>query len=405
MDLLFEIFATIRKNKLRTILTGLSVAWGIFMLVILLGAGRGIRNGISSRFLNRATNMVMIRTDITGMPYKGMKAGRRIKMTNADYEYLKDNYPEIEEISGEFMIWGAEVVYGNEYGSYGIKAVHPGNQGLELNKMASGRYVNERDLEETRKVAVIGNVVKRELFKDVDPIGKYIKIWGVTFKVVGVYTDDGGERDESMVYLPIYTAQKVFNAGNDVRRLNVNLPGYDLEKINEFQERIKKDFSERLIFDPEDTRAIITRSPRTEMEKIFGVLSGIEIFIWIIGIGTIIAGIVGVSNIMMIVVKERTREIGIRKALGATPFNVVKQILTEAVLITGFSGYLGLLAGVLVLETVGKDIQSEMFKQPEVDVSIALATTAVLVIAGAAAGLVPAMKAASVRPIEALNEN
>lgn len=405
MDLLFEIFATIRKNKLRTILTGLSVAWGIFMLVILLGAGRGIRNGISSRFLNRATNMVMIRTDITGMPYKGMKAGRRIKMTNADYEYLKDNYPEIEEISGEFMIWGAEVVYGNEYGSYGIKAVHPGNQGLELNKMASGRYVNERDLKETRKVAVIGNVVKRELFKDVDPIGKYIKIWGVTFKVVGVYTDDGGERDESMVYLPIYTAQKVFNAGNDVRRLNVNLPGYDLEKINEFQERIKKDFSERLIFDPEDTRAIITRSPRTEMEKIFGVLSGIEIFIWIIGIGTIIAGIVGVSNIMMIVVKERTREIGIRKALGATPFNVVKQILTEAVLITGFSGYLGLLAGVLVLETVGKDIQSEMFKQPEVDVSIALATTAVLVIAGAAAGLVPAMKAASVRPIEALNEN
>lgn len=405
MDLLFEIFATIRKNKLRTILTGLSVAWGIFMLVILLGAGRGIRNGISSRFLNRATNMVMIRTDITGMPYKGMKAGRRIKMTNADYEYLKDNYPEIEEISGEFMIWGAEVVYGNEYGSYGIKAVHPGNQGLELNKMASGRYVNERDLKETRKVAVIGNVVKRELFKDVDPIGKYIKIWGVTFKVVGVYTDDGGERDESMVYLPIYTAQKVFNAGNDVRRLNVNLPGYDLEKINEFQERIKKDFSERLIFDPEDTRAIITRSPRTEMEKIFGVLSGIEIFIWIIGIGTIIAGIVGVSNIMMIVVKERTREIGIRKALGATPFNVVKQILTEAVLITGFSGYLGLLAGVLVLETVGKDIQSEMFKQPEVDVSIALATTAVLVIAGAAAGLVPALKAASVRPIEALNEN
>lgn len=405
MDLLFEIFATIRKNKLRTILTGLSVAWGIFMLVILLGSGQGIRNGITKQFLNRATNMVMIRTDLTGMPYKGMKAGRRIKMTNADYEYLKNNYPEIEEISGEFMIWGAEVVYGNEYGSYGIKAVHPGNQGLELNKMVSGRYINERDLEETRKVAVIGNVVKRELFKDVDPIGKYIKIWGVTFKVVGVYSDDGGERDESMVYLPIYTSQKVFNSGTDVRRLNVNLPEYNLEQINEFQERIKKDFSERLVFDPEDTRAIITRSPRTEMEKIYGVLSGIEIFIWVIGIGTIIAGIVGVSNIMMIVVKERTREIGIRKALGATPFNVVKQILIEAVIITGFSGYLGLLTGVLVLETVGKDIQSEMFSQPEVDITTALATTVVLVVAGAAAGFVPAMRAASVRPIEALNEN
>ncbi len=405
MDLLFEIFATIKKNKLRTILTGLSVAWGIFMLVILLGAGQGIRNGITKQFLNKATNMVMIRTDITGMPYKGMKAGRRIKMTNADYEYLKDNYPEIEEISGEFMIWGAEVVYGNEYGSYGIKAVHPGNQGLELNKMVSGRYINERDLEETRKVAVIGNVVKRELFKEVDPIGKYIKISGVTFKVVGVYSDDGGERDESMVYLPIYTSQKVFNSGTDVRRLNVNLPEYNLEQINEFQERIKKDFSERLVFDPEDTRAIITRSPRTEMEKIYGVLSGIEIFIWVIGIGTIIAGIVGVSNIMMIVVKERTREIGIRKALGATPFNVVKQILIEAVIITGFSGYLGLLTGVLVLETVGKDIQSEMFSQPEVDITTALATTVVLVVAGAAAGFVPAMRAASVRPIEALNEN
>lgn len=405
MDLLFEIFATIKKNKLRTILTGLSVAWGIFMLVILLGAGQGIRNGITKQFLNKATNMVMIRTDITGMPYKGMKAGRRIKMTNADYEYLKDNYPEIEEISGEFMIWGAEVVYGNEYGSYGIKAVHPRNQGLELNKMVSGRYINERDLEETRKVAVIGNVVKRELFKEVDPIGKYIKISGVTFKVVGVYSDDGGERDESMVYLPIYTSQKVFNSGTDVRRLNVNLPEYNLEQINEFQERIKKDFSERLVFDPEDTRAIITRSPRTEMEKIYGVLSGIEIFIWVIGIGTIIAGIVGVSNIMMIVVKERTREIGIRKALGATPFNVVKQILIEAVIITGFSGYLGLLTGVLVLETVGKDIQSEMFSQPEVDITTALATTVVLVVAGAAAGFVPAMRAASVRPIEALNEN
>lgn len=404
MDLLFEIWSTIKKNKLRTFLTGFSVAWGIFMLVILLGAGRGLRNGISAMFIDDATNMIWIRTDITGIPYKGMKAGRRIQMTNEDYKHLEASYPQIEQMSGRFMIWGAQVVYGTEFGSYSVRSVHPGHQALENTIMTQGRYINETDLKESRKVAIIGRLVAQDLFKEVDPMGKYIKVNGISFKVVGVFRDEGGENEERVVYLPIYTAQKVFNGGNTIRRMSINVPSMNLEEILAFQEVLRKDFAQRHQFSPEDPRAIFLGTPREELEKIYGVLGAIELFIWIIGIGTIIAGIVGVSNIMMIVVKERTREIGIRKALGATPASIVKQILTEAVIITGFSGYLGLLFGVFLLESIGSDIKGEMFQNPEVDIVIALSTTAVLVIAGGLAGLVPATKAASVRPIEALKE-
>jgi len=404
MDMLFEIGSTIKKNKLRTFLTGFSVAWGIFMLVILLGAGRGLRNGISSMFIDDATNMIWVRSDITGIPFKGMKAGRRIQMTNEDYTHLRASYPEIKEMTGRFIMWGTQVVYGTEFGSYTVRSVHPGHQVLENTNITQGRYINETDLKESRKVAVIGRLVSQDLFKEENPMGKYIKVNGISFKVVGVFRDEGSENEERVVYLPIHTAQKVFNGGNNIRQLSLNVPSMDLEEIMAFREVLKRDFAQRHQFSPDDPRAIFTGTPRQELEKIYGVLGAIEIFIWIIGIGTIIAGIVGVSNIMMIVVKERTREIGIRKALGATPYNIVSQIISEAVIITGFSGYIGLLLGVFLLESIGSNIESEMFRKPEVDISIALATTVVLVVAGGLAGLVPASKAARVRPIEALKE-
>ena len=400
-----EIFSTIRKNKLRTVLTGFSVAWGIFMLIILLGSGYGLENGVKKQFAGDAVNYLAINTGITSMPYKGMKPGRRLRFTNTEKEEL-GALPGVDKSSGRTNVWSSNTLsYKNEYGTFDIFAVSPDYKYVESLIMLKGRYLNEIDEDDHRKVVVLGKIVEDALFKGIDPLGEYIKVNGVPFKVIGIFDDPGGDRDLSRVYIPLSTAQRVFNMGNDVRSILLNLGDADVEESLEMVETIRQDLSEKMKFDPTDPRALFIYNSIENYRTFLNLFANIRLFIWIIGIGTIIAGIVGVSNIMMIVVKERTKEIGIRKSMGATPWSIISLILQESILITAFAGYIGLVMGVGLLELVSSFMPATAyFADPEVNIGIAIYATLLLVICGALAGFVPARKAASVKPVVALRD-
>ena len=400
-----EIFSTIRKNKLRTFLTGFSVAWGIFMLIILLGSGYGLENGVRQEFEGDATNTLWVNQGITSMPYQGYKPGRFIQFTNSDYDATK-TMEDVEHISGRFAIWENNTIsYKNEYGAFDIFCIHPGYGVVESLKPIKGRFLNDVDVSEFRKVVSIGRLVDEALFKGEDPIGKYIQVAGIPFKVIGVFLYFGGDRDLSRIYIPISTAQMVYNRGNRLGTMTITIGDASVERSEEMVNQLRKDLSQRHHFDPEDQRAVFIWNNMENYTRFMTLFSNIRLFIWIIGIGTIIAGIVGVSNIMMIVVKERTKEIGIRKSMGATPGSIIGLILLESVLITAFAGYIGLVGGVGLLELVSKFVPgSGYFANPEVNINVALGATGILILAGALAGFVPARKASSVKPVVALRD-
>ncbi len=400
-----EIFSTISKNKLRTFLTGFSVAWGIFMLIVLLGSGYGLENGVRMEFEDDAVNTLWVNQGITSMAYQGYKPGRSIRFTNDDYDNTK-KVDDVEYISGRFTIWENNTLsYKNEFGSFDIYCTHPAYGIVESLSPIKGRFLNAVDIAENRKVASIGKLVDEALFKGEDPLGKYIKVAGIPFEVVGVFDDPGGDRDMSRIYIPISTAQMVFNRGNRLGTMSMTIGDASVERSKEMEEEIRDELAKKHHFNPEDKRAIHICNNMEQYERFMTLFANIRLFVWIIGIGTIIAGIVGVSNIMMIVVKERTKEIGIRKSMGATPGSIISLILQESILITAFAGYIGLVLGVGLLELVSKNLpKTDYFSNPEVNISVALLATLVLVVAGALAGFVPARKAASVKPVVALRD-
>lgn len=401
-----EIFSTIRKNKLRTFLTGFSVAWGIFMLIILLGSGNGLENGVNKEFAGSAQNTIWVWNGQTSLPYKGMKPGRNIQMKTDDYNEVKRTVKGIDLSSPRLDKWGNNTLsYKKQYGTFNIRTVYPDYELIEKLGIVEGRFVNNSDLAEYRKVTAISTQVKEALFKGEPPLGKYINMNGVPFKVIGVFTDDDG-RDENMrmVYIPLTTAQLVFSDKSNISVMAITVGDATTEESKQVEQAIKSKLASLHKFDVNDPRAIGTWNSVENYMKFKKLFAGIRMFIWIIGFGTIVAGIVGVSNIMMIVVKDRTKEIGIRKAMGATPWSIISLILQEAILITSFAGYIGLVLGVTVLETVGSKIESNFFKQPEVDLQIAVYALILLVISGTVAGFIPARKAAAIKPIEALRD-
>jgi len=354
-----EIFSTINKNKLRTFLTGFSVAWGIFMLIILLGSGRGLQNGVQHQFADDATNSLWVFQGQTTKPYKGINAGRKIQFTNADYSRTKRLDKHIDHISGRYYVGSKTISYKHNYGSYDIRAVNPGYKYIENTDITKGRFLNRLDMEHFSKVIVIGDVVRKDLFKNGEnPLGKYIEISDIPFKVIGVFQDAGGNGEMRKVYIPVSTAQRVFNGGNRLDQIMFTVGDATLNQTKQIEEELRTEFAKVHHFDPTDRRAISISNNLDQYKKVMNLFLGIRVFIWIIGIGTIIAGIVGVSNIMMIVVKERTKEIGIRKALGATPKSIVGLILLESVVITSLAGYLG-----LMINICRRPIFSEIRKQ------------------------------------------
>jgi len=406
-----EIFGTIRKNKLRTFLTGLSVASGIFILVILLGFGEGMANGIAKEFEEDASNRIWVWTQVTSKEYKGLNPGRFIQMENANFDYLAEKYKdEIEYKSSVFRIWQGAVNYKKESGNYRIEGVYPDYQFIENAGMTEGRYLNYMDYDNLEKVVVLGNKVKNEIFKKgQDPINEQIQINGINFKVIGVYTDPGGEREESRIFVPLSTAQRVFNGSNKIRNLSFTLKPKEtfdetLAASEQFVEEMQLYLKEAHTVAPDDTSAIGTFNTLEEAKRFFTLIANIKGFFWFVGICTIIAGVVGVSNIMLIIVKERTREIGIRKAIGAQPWSIIGMILHEAIFVTAFAGFAGLIFSMSLWEILGPYVDIPYVLNPSVNFNVALSTVIILVLAGALAGFFPAWRAAKIRPIEALRD-
>jgi putative ABC transport system permease protein len=396
LDTWQEILDTIKANKLRSFLTAFSVAWGIFMLIVLLGSGQGLANGIEYQFRDDAINSIWVFPGQTSIPYKGLAPGRSLQLTNEG---------GVDHITSRFYISGnLRVRYRDETTTFDVRSVHPDHLFLEKTIITEGRFLDELDLSEYRKVAVIGVRVKDALFKKEQALGKYIEINGVAFKVVGLFTDEGGENEQEKIYLPISTAQRAFGGANRVRMIMMTTGETPLEQTEVMAKDVKRRIAGRHTFSIDDPRAVNVGNNNEEFKRFTDLMSAIRMFVWIVGLGTILAGVVGVSNIMMITVRERTREIGVRKALGATPWSVVALVLQESILITSVAGYFGLVLGIAVLEVAAKNLPagSDYFRNPEVSLAVAVQATVLLIVAGLIAGFVPARRAAAVRPVDAL---
>lgn len=408
-----EIFATMQKHKLRTALTALGVFWGIFMLIFVLGMGKGLENGVTRNFGDRAKNVMYTWATRTSLPYQGFQPGRRPQLKLADIQAIKDNIPEVAYIAPRLSLPQTIAAVGDKSERYEIRGELGDMIRIEALKVYEGRYINDRDVAECRKMAIIGTRVRDVLYGKDEPncVGKTIRIRGVEFTVAGVFGPSQlkpwNEEDQESIVIPLTTMHRTFAAGGDVDYFVCSSAPNVM--VSDVEPKVKALLRERHHVDPNDPQGIGGFNLEEEFQQFKNLFTGIQAFLWFVGIGTLLAGIVGVSNIMLIIVKERTREIGLRKALGATPRAIISMILTESVFITALSGYLGLLAGTLVVGglnyiMVSNNMDSENFHNPQVNLTIGLSAMILLVIAGAVAGLIPAMNAARVNPVLALKD-
>jgi putative ABC transport system permease protein len=409
-----EIWATVRANKLRTALTAFGVFWGLFMLIVMLGAGSGLSTGVHRSMGNFATNSVWLWGGRTAVPYRGMQPGRRVSFDNGDVDAIRTRIDGIAHLAPRNQLggWrgGTPVIRGDKVGSFGVVGDVPDIRHIDLVDLTHGRFINDLDIAERRKVAVLGAGALRELYEPgEDPIGTYIEVSGVYFQVVGATksraSGDAAERHDETIYTPFTTFQQAFHFGDHVQWIGLTAVGRsDGPRIEREVEAL---IAERHDIAPDDGAAIGSFNMRERFGSVYGLLFGITLFIWIVGVATLLAGVIGVSNIMLIAVKERTREIGVRKALGATPWSVVSLILQESVLITAVSGYIGLVLGIGAVELidwalVAFGLDDGWFSRPRVSFDVAVIAASVLIASGALAGVIPARHAARVHPVEAL---
>lgn len=411
-----EIISTLKQNKLRSFLTAFGVFWGIFMLIVMAGMGKGLENGVTHGIGDFAKNSVFMWTSRTGKPYGGFRRGRDWNFDNDDVQLIKRHIKAVDVVAPRlFAGWGAgeNTVRGTKSANYNLKGDYP--EWLDINPMeiVKGRWINAMDIENRRKVCVIGDKVYEEMFKkDEDPIGQYLRVDGVYYQVVGVINPvtqmNMNGRAEESIFMPFSTMQVVYNYGDAVFMMGVvGKPGMSAAAI---ETQIKVLIKKRHKIAPDDEQAIAGFNLEQEFKQFSNLFLGIRVLTWIVGIGTLLAGVIGVSNIMLVIIKGRTREIGVMRAIGASPRKVIGQILLESAFITTLAGYFGLLFGLLLLEGVNAMMTAaqaagseEVFiRQPEINLSVALACLAVLVVSGIFAGMIPARKAVSIKPIDAL---
>ena len=406
IDLWREIFQSINKNRTRSLLSGFTVAFAILLFTILFGLANGLNNTFSKAFVDDAANAVYIRSGRTTKANKGLQAGRRIQFKNQDYDYIKSDFdPSIEFITSR-VYRNVLANYKNEKNSYSVRAVHPDNKYVEKTKVTHGRYINQRDMKMANKVIIIGDLVREDLFLSEDPIGKYLNLSGIMYKVVGTYIDDGGDDEERLIHMPLSTAQQLYGNNDYVDQINLTYnPQYNYDQAIDFSVALEKKLKERFTVAKNDQRAIRVFNMAMQNKGINQMTYVLGILILIIGMGTLIAGVVGISNIMIFIVKERTKEIGIRKALGASPKAIIAIILVESVVVTTIAGYVGLLVGVGVLEWAGPSLKSYFITDPSVSRSLVIAATITLIAAGTIAGYIPAKKASKIKPIVALRDD
>ena len=413
IDLWQEIYGTVRRNKLRTVLTGCAVAWGIFILIVLLGAGNGLLNAQTEQMSSLAMNSLQIGAGWTSKPYDGLKQGRRIQLNNGDLE-ISSRMKEHVITAGAILYQGnTNISFGAEYINESLRGVHPNYLEINRPKIVEGRFINALDIQESRKVAVIHKLSAEILFKQPEQaLGKMLNIGGIMYQVIGIYQDLGNSYERS-VFLPFSTLQLIYNKGDKLHNILLSIKDLNTEEENQaFEADYRAAIGAHQRFDKEDYSAIWIWNRFTQMLQMNEGSNYIRMAIWIIGLFTLLSGVVGVSNIMLITVKKRTREFGIRKALGATPLSILQLVIAESIAITALFGYLGMLAGIGVTEymniVAGRQVtdmgfgQATTFLNPTVDIGVAIKATVTLMVAGTLAGLFPALKAVRTRPIEAL---
>ena len=407
-DSWLEIANTVLSNPLRTGLTGLSIALGIFILVVMQGLGTGLENGVQSTFGNRVSNLIEIRTGRTQLAYRGRKPNRQVQMHNADENALKEQLDSIPAWSRFLFLWGSTVQFQNEQGSYGLRGVDPDQKDLAALNLTAGRFINARDLDEKRKVTVIGSQVLRDLFPrgttPEEAVGSFVMLRGVQFAVVGAFDQAGSRWENRSVYVPFTTAQRLFQNSDVINRVSVGTGSAAIEKTRTTSAGLLSWLQNRLAVHPEDSEGVWVENRNEDAEMFRSIFKGINLFVWFVGLMTLLAGAMGVANIMAIVVRERTKEIGVRKAIGATSGSIVGQIVQESVVLMLVSGCIGLVAGVWTLQSLAPYADNEFFSNPRVDFSSAILALGILITVGVVSALGPATRAVSIRPVEALRD-
>jgi putative ABC transport system permease protein len=406
-----EILEALGRNKMRTFLTAFGVFWGIFMLMVMLGSGTGLSNGVESGFSDGATNSFFIWSQRPSKPYRGLLPGRELHLDLGDVAAIQAQVPEVEVLCPRNQLGGwrgnNNITRGRKAGAFVVYGDYPEIARLQSVRMVAGRFLDALDLSERRKVAVLGPRAREILFdKEEDPLGQDIRISGVYFKIIGVFaprrSGEDREDDVQSIFVPFTTFQSAFNFGDRVGWFAATSREGSPASVAE--EKTLALLRERHRVAPDDSRAFGHFNVEQEFGKVRGLFAGIRLLIWIVGTGTLAAGVIGVSNIMLVIVRERTNEIGVRRAVGATPWAIMTQVVFESLVLTSVAGYLGLVAGVAAIEATSRLVGdgAEMFKNPEVSLQAALQTLAILVLSGLLAGLFPARRAVRSTPVEAL---
>jgi len=398
-----EIFSSIRSNVLRTVLSGFTLALGLYIFIVLFGIGKGLQNAFQEGFTRDAQNLISIFTGKTTIAYEGLQADRQVTLNNSDYNAIVDAHPEKVQYSTPRYSTNLNVKYGKESGFYQISGAYDEEVKIENRQLLNGRFISPKDIDEKQNVAVIGRMVQRDLIKNGDPVGKELEINGSVFKVIGVFSDDGGDWDERMISIPISTLQQMKKGSDTVSTVYI---AYD-EKLNPeqalaYSDQLKKELKARKKVSPDDENAVVVRNRAEGLKDSFQFLFVITMIVGFIGLGTLLAGIIGISNIMVYIVKERTQEIGVRKAIGAKPRSIVTLIIQESIVITVISGLIGVALGVLTLKLIGNSLEEYFIKDPSVGWLLITAAFISLVMSGLLAGFVPAYRASKIKPIEAL---
>jgi putative ABC transport system permease protein len=403
-----EILQALKENKLRTFLTAFGIFWGMFMLMVMMGAGTGLQNGVFRQMGEFATNSCFVWTQTTTMPYKGFKKGRNYNFELKDMDLLKNKVPEIAVLSPRYHRGTTSVSRNKKTEGFNVIGDFPDYFKVDPLTMKEGRFLNSIDIEDQRKIVVIGEHVKEVLFDEgEDPIGQYLKINGVYFQVVGLYSSKHnggwGRYQNAAIVMPLTTMQKSYNLGNIVGYFAITAkPGVSCKNIEEKTISVLKAAH---YINPDDLMAVGHENEEEEFKQFAGLFSGIRLLIWIVGLGTLFAGVVGVSNIMLVVVRERTQEFGIQRAIGATPWNIISQLLLEAVFLTTLAGYIGLFIGIGLVQlcnTILSTVNIESFYNPQINLHVATSALIILVFSGMLAGIIPARKAVAMKPIDAI---